>query len=134
MLGKPVWYDNYGYGFLPEYFWQYLPHKTKRKKHLKLHRCFHTKEKASMAQVSGSRCHETSFGSCLLNLLANRSKSGVPNVFLIYLKTTVLSFHFLASCSSLEYKSTSTLLQPGMSAAQIHRFHCMPHSQISFVS
>ena len=31
------WYDNYGYGFLHECFGKYLPHKTKRRKHVKVH-------------------------------------------------------------------------------------------------
>ena len=87
-----------------------------------------------MADPSSSGCHETNIGSCLLILLTNRSKFGVSNVFMIFLKTTRLSCHSVASSSSLGYKSASALLQPDMGAVEIHRFLSMHHSQIFFAS
>ena len=95
--------------------------------------CFHTREKASMVHASKSGCHETNFGSFLLILLANNSKSGVPNIF-IFLKTTGLTCHSEASFSFFKYKFVSRFLQPGMCATEIHKFLSMHHSQISFAS
>ena len=87
-----------------------------------------------MAHASCSGCHETNFGSCLLILLANRFKSGMPNVSMILLKTLELSCHSVRFSSSLENKSASTLLQPSMCAVEIHRFLSIHHSQVSFAS
>ena len=83
MLGRPACYDNYAFGFLAERFWQRLPQRSKKGNMQKLI-YFHTKEKASMIHVSGSGCYEKIFGGYLLSLLASKSKSCMPDVFMIF--------------------------------------------------
>ena len=75
-----------------------------------------------MTHASGSGCHESNFGSCLLTLLANRSKSRVPNVFMIFSKTAVLSCH---SVSSLVPLNISLLLHYcNLVCAQLKSIDC----------
>ena len=112
-VGWPVWYDNYGFGFSPEHFWQYPSHKYKMSKHVEVHLPPY-KRKGILAYASGSGCHKTKFGKCLLVLRANRSKYAVPSVFMTFLKAAGLTCYSTASSNSLEYKSASTLLKAAL--------------------
>lgn len=121
MFWWPSWYDDFCLGFLLEHFWQWLPdlpNKAKRRKYVKVHLLPYQRE-GILSRRLGSGCYETNFGSWLLILLKNRSRPGLPNVLVMFLRTVGLSCHFIVSSSFPQYKSASTLPQLGICASEI---------------
>ena len=136
MFWWPSWYDDFCLGLLLEHFWQWLPdlpNKAKRRKYVKVHLLPYQRE-GILSRRLGSGCYETNFGSWLLILLKNRSRSGLPNVLVMFLKTVGLSCHFIVSSSFPQYKLASTLPRLGICAAEIHSLLSKRHFQISFAS
>ena len=73
-----------------------------------------------IAITSGSGCQNTYLSNCLLILVTEKSMSGFPNFSTILWKGAGLSFHPVASSSTLDCLSSSILIVPGICAAETH--------------
>ena len=67
---------------------------------------------------------------CLLILVAKRYMSGFPNFSAIFWKRAGLSFHSIASYSTLDCLSASILTVPGICAAESHNWFLVQKSNI----
>ena len=74
--------------------------------------------------------HQIKFTTCLFNLEANKSMSGVPHKAQILVNTIGFSCHSVGSSKFLELKYASEFALPGICEADIQIPRCLHHNQI----